>query len=393
MKKSMILISGVLMQIVLGSIYAWSVIGNALGSEYNLFSWQTQLIYGTGIGVFAFGTIITGRMLSIWGPRRLSLISGGLFITAFGTAALSGGSFLLLWLGLGVLLGMAIAFGYVIPLSTAVAWFPHKKGLVTGLAVMGFGGGAIISAQVFNFFLQQGAPVLSILLPFGLAGGSVMALGSLFQCFPETMTLGRKKGTNENASFYRHGLFWYLAISMFLATLGGLIVIGKVTSLAEYYGYSNLAALALTFLTLGNAGGRLLWGFLMDKWGNKSLLISFVVMTLGFLLLVVGDLHPLLFMTGITLSGLQFGASLVLFAAFTGKNFADGGMAQVYPFIFSFYGLAAIIGPPVGGLVFDLLGSYKVLLLAMSLVPILGGGLVLWGVMPRSAEKIPERAA
>ncbi len=142
MKRILVLGAGILMQICLGTIYAWSFFGLQLRETYGLGSAHTEFIYGLGIGVFAFGTIITGRLVYRIGPRSMSLISAVLFALAFGGASLTGSSYPGLLITLSPVLGLAIAFGYVCPLSTAVGWFPHHKGMVTGLAVMGFGGGA-----------------------------------------------------------------------------------------------------------------------------------------------------------------------------------------------------------------------------------------------------------
>ncbi|WP_028973309.1 MFS transporter [Spirochaeta cellobiosiphila] len=385
MKRTMVLISGILMQIILGSVYAWSVVGKALRADYHLLSWQTELIYGIAIGVFACGTIITGRLLRVWGPKVLAIISAILFGLSFLLASFSQGHFIVLLLSLGILLGVGIAFGYVIPLSTAVAWFPHHKGLVTGLAVMGFGGGAIGASKFFNTLMAHNLNILQALLYFGILGAVILVIGSIFQAFPPSEAKDIEK-TSFELSLPKGRLFWYLAISMFLASLGGLIVIGKVTSLADYYGYTAIATVALTLVTLGNATGRLLWGYLFDHLGAKSLLISTLLMTLGFLCLLASPISPVLFLIGVALTGLQFGATLVLFAAYSSRYFGIKAMAEVYPFIFAHYGIAAIIGPALGGLVYDILGSYTALMAGLTIIPVIGLVIYLGGIRKEIAK-------
>lgn len=386
MKKHLVLVAGIMTQLCLGSIYAWSAIGEALNLEYSLASWQTQLIYGTAIGIFAFGTIITGRLLKKIGPGKLTLFSAILFALSFTAASFSGGSFIILLLSLGLGLGAAMAMGYVVPLSTATAWFPKIKGTVTGLAVMGFGGGAIITGNIFKLFLEQGHGILSILLPFGLICGAVLFLSSTVQSFPEDAGQNGSRQHHPIHAIFASKTFWIMAISMFLATAGGLIVIGKVTGIANDYGLSSYGLLALSLLAAGNAGGRLLWGFLADVLKKKTILLSFVVMIIGFVLLMFSNGNVFIFLTGVLLTGLQFGASLVVFAAFTEKHFGDGAIAKVYPFIFSFYGIAALIGPFAGGLAYDFMGSYTVLLSAMTVLAVLGFALNVPGAIKKESK-------
>lgn len=384
MKKYLVLTAGIFMQLCLGSIYAWSAIGEALSLEYTLASWQTQLIYGTAIGLFAFGTIITGRLLRKHGPAKLTLISALLFVTAFTGAAFSGGSFILLFIFLGVILGAAMAMGYVVPLSTATAWFPDKKGTVTGLAVMGFGGGAIISGNVIEALLAGGMGILDILLPIGIVYGIILFLASLVQSYPDAAAQDTGKHKHPIHAMFASKTFWVMAISMFLATAGGLIVIGKVTGIAHDYGLAQYGTLALSLLAAGNAGGRLLWGFLADILKKKTILLSFLVMIVGFVLLMFSNGNPVLFLAGVLLTGLQFGASLVVFAAFTEKHFGDGAISRVYPFIFSFYGMAALVGPFAGGLAYDAFQSFTILLSIMTVLAVLGFALQIPSVLKKS---------
>jgi len=379
MKKYLVLAAGFVMQVCLGSVYAWSVIGAALRTELGLVSWQTELIYGLSIGTFALGTILTGKMVYRFGPRTMALASGGLFALAFSVAALSGGNFYLLLLGMGFTMGAAISFGYVCPLSTAVAWFPHHKGMVTGLAVMGFGGGSLLSGSLIGAMSGGGLPILSILRILGPLAGIAIAISALFLSLPDRRLglSGTKPGSTprilpHEKKFFKTAVFWSLALSMFLGTIGGLIVIGKITSMASEYDLGAYGPLSLAILAAGNAAGRLLWGSLMDRLGSKAIFISFGLMSLGFVLLTMAHGSLGLFLAGTALTGLQFGGSLVIFATFTEKYYGPGAIGRVYPYIFAFYGLAALTGPWIGGILHDTMGSYEVLVMALAGLPLLG---------------------
>ncbi len=391
MRPYLVLLAGVLMQMILGSIYAWSELAANLTEQWDLVSWQTQLLYGMSIAVFSFGTIGTGPLVRSLGPRRITLVSAGIFVLAFAGAWASRGCFLLLVPAIGLGVGAAMAFGYVVPLATATAWFPEHKGTVTGLAVMGFGGGAIAASRVIRILTEKGWGIAQVLLFLGLAGGAVLAAAALLQGFPPGAGSSRAAGGSSRAAggssrsaadvplpsirrALRVRVFWGLWAVMFLATIGGLIVIGSAVGIAEERGMALAAPLAVSALAAGNAGGRLLWGRLLDSLGHRAIPASLVLMALGFGLILVSGGSQFLFLAGILLTGLQFGSALVIYAAFTEELFGSGAISQIYPYIFAAYGIAALAGPPAGGLIYDLSGSYRLVLLMVLAFPVLGLG-------------------
>lgn len=390
MRKYTVLIAGVLMQMVLGSIYAWSEIAIRLYNQVGYTAAQTQLIYGLSIGVFAAGTIATGRVLLKIGPRKLGVSSALLFLVSFIMASQFVESPLILTVALGFGLGAAIACGYVIPLSTATRWFPDSKGTVTGVAVMGFGGGAIAASWMIRAMSAGGRDVASILLWIGLAGAAILLSGAMVQAFPEQSAAMKKAPVLRIREVVRKPSFWGLAAMMFLTTAGGLIVIGNVVEIATEMDVAVIVPLAVTVLAVGNSAGRLLWGSLIDRLGVKSIYLSLILMAAGFLLLLASRSLPLLFVAGIFLTGLQFGASLVLYGSYTETAFGVGAITTVYPMMFAAYGFAALVGPSLGGAIFDLTGSYNQVLIYITLLP-LAGLLIFAGVrrsLKRSAMEI-----
>lgn len=395
MKGILVLGAGLLMQICLGTIYAWSFFGLQLREAYGLSSARTEFIYGLGIGVFAFGTIITGRLVYRIGPRMMSLISAALFGIAFGGASRSGSFYPGLLITLGPVLGLSIAFGYVCPLSTATGWFPHHKGMVTGLAVMGFGGGAFLSSTLGKSLAANGQTIHEIFGIIAILGTLLIGISALIlQRPPQENRPGQStKGdpvpriVSRQTPFYRSKIFWALAGAMFLSTIGGLIVIGAALNMANEYGLFTYSALTVGLLSLGNAGGRLLWGIIMDKLASRTLPISLGVMVCGFIFLALGENQPVLFLSGIFLAGLQFGASLVIFATFTERYYGSGAIGRVYPWIFACYGAAALIGPWAGGIAHDLSGSYRQLMWVLSVLPLLGIVLLIWGFRSTNKRK------
>jgi OFA family oxalate/formate antiporter-like MFS transporter len=176
---------------------------------------------------------------------------------------------------------------------------------------------------------------------------------------------------------------------MFLSSIGGLMVIGSVGSIAQetIIGENNLllvSTLSVTILALGNALGRLAWGALMDKLKEKTITLSLLTMSLGFVLLFFNSGNPVIFLLAVFLCGTQFGAALVVYAAFSEQYFGSGAIARVYPYIFLAYGIAAVLGPTLNGLVHDIYKTYQPVLVVSIFLPLIAVALFLFSFKEKS---------
>lgn len=142
-----------------GSVYAWSIFIEPLQNEYGYLVSQTQLVFGFIIAFFVLIMILAGRLEKRYGPRLTAATGAVIFTIGYLVAAASGGNLSVLILGMGVLSGIGMGFGYITVLATVVKWFPNNKGLAMGFSVAGFGGGAIILSQIVSVMLQNGMPV------------------------------------------------------------------------------------------------------------------------------------------------------------------------------------------------------------------------------------------
>ena len=155
-----VLLASTAIQLCLGGVYAWSTFIGPLQQHYGFTAAQTQCIFGVTIATFSLAMIPAGRLLPRYGPRCLTIISGILFALGYLIAAMSEGNFVLMLLGIGVIAGAGIGFGYVCPLVTSLAWYPHKRGLVIGFVVAGFGAGAVVLTTASTAAFAHGIGVL-----------------------------------------------------------------------------------------------------------------------------------------------------------------------------------------------------------------------------------------
>jgi MFS transporter, OFA family, oxalate/formate antiporter len=142
--RNLVILGAILIQLALGAIYAWSVYTRLLFEE----GWtrtQTQLVFATGLAVFAIVMVMAGRMLPKAGPRKLALAGGLVLGLGYILSGIFGAeNFITTLLFIGVMGGSGIGLGYVVPIAVGMRWFPDKKGMITGLAVAGFGFGATL---------------------------------------------------------------------------------------------------------------------------------------------------------------------------------------------------------------------------------------------------------
>jgi OFA family oxalate/formate antiporter-like MFS transporter len=351
-----VVIASVLMQLALGGVYAWSAFVPALREHHALAGWQAGLIFGTSIAAFTLTMVVAGRKLDTIGPRRMAL-AGALFYGAgYYFAGSSGGQWQALWLGIGVLSGVGIGLGYVCPLTACVRWFPQRKGLVTGIAVAGFGGGAIILAEVAETLLSMGWEPLRLFRAMGVFFWIWLAGCALLMRFPVAAETAEVPVAGQ--ALWRDARFRRLFAGMFCGTFGGLLAIGHMKPIALTAGLSSQAgALAVAGFAAGNAIGRIVWGLMHDRLGSRLVPVS-----MGFLgLVLLGLLDSGVawrFIGASMVAGFGFGSCFVLYAAETAAVFGVSQVPRIYPKIFLAYGVAGITGPLLGGWLYDVSGAY-----------------------------------
>lgn len=361
-RKWLVLTAGVVMQACLGAVYAWSVYVPSLQADYGWTAGAAQLVFGLSIAIFTVSTLFAGRLFERIGYRLVALLGALLFAAGYLLAASGGGGFGRTLLGIGVVSGVGTGFGYLAVLSVAVCWFPRNKGLVTGIAVAGFGGGAILLAERVPRLLAAGNTVPDVFGMIGLGYGITTCICALLIFSPPSDgTVPRLVPAVNGWWPLRERVFWVLASGIFCGTFAGLLVVGNLKPIGISGGLSaSLAASAIGFFAAGNAVGRLLWGWVYDRVGYRALPLSLLFLALTVSLLLAWRDSALHFWLASWLCGIGFGACFVLYAAHVAAFYGIPGLRRVFPLLFLFYGFSGITGPTFGGALFDMTGSYVI---------------------------------
>lgn len=358
MRKYLQVIAAVIVMLCLGGVYAWSIFAVELKTHYGFTSAQSQIIFGTLIGVFTFSMILGKRLLGNLNPKVLGTLAGLLFFAGYYLAYLSKGSFCLTLIGIGLLGGIATGFGYLISLTVPVVWCPNNKGLVTGIITAGFGAGAVILSYLSGYLLRNYPDVLKSLLIIGIIYGiSIVTASQFFGSYSYSQT----SNFNIGSHFYKDRNFIRLFVGIFTGTFAGLLVIGNLKSIGLYFNIrESILIKGIALFSIANFTGRIFWGWLND-YISGNILIPLTVVLIGIFTLLVGhlELSGNLYLILAFCIGFCFGANFVIYARETAHIYGLANLGNMYPYIFLGYGLSGIISPLIGGYLNDITGNYQ----------------------------------
>ncbi len=389
-----IVAGGILIQLCLGAIYAWSAFTGHLTEEpYGFTRTETQIIFAVGLASFAlFMALIAGRWQRRSGPRIVALTGGLVLGLGYVVAGLSGTSFWGILLGVGLLGGAGIGLGYVCPIAALVKWFPDKKGLITGLAVAGFGFGALIWIKLTEGFVfgpvnltpgwyglfGMGWSPNDVFLLYGVLFAVLVGIGSLVMINPPDGFLpagwvpptGKAADLAGGVDFDEREMvatpqFWSLFFIFLVGATSGLMIIGIIRLFGMEglmaRGVPEVDALLATgtamglFYALANGVGRILWGRISDNLGRR-LSIALMSALQGVMMVVfyfIGATEIGLYL-GAAVIGFNFGGNFALFPAATADYFGNKNVGTNYPLVYLSYGVGGIVGPILGGYMGDL---------------------------------------
>ena len=373
-KKYLTLGASIIIMLCIGGVYAWSIFVKPLIDNYNLTTVQTQIVFGFTIAVFSIAMIFAGKIEKKYGPKISTFIGMVLFVSGYLIASISNGNIFLIIAGIGVLSGVGIAFCYISALISPVKWFPKKKGLITGVAAAGFGGGAIILSNIVELLLVKKVDVLEIFADIGLVYGVIILISLFFLSSPKIEENSEKVSEKNILVLFKDRTLLGLFFGMFAGTFAGLLVVGNLKPMGLSSGVSEtMATLGISLFALGNMLGRILWGYVSDKLKDKTaIILSLALLTISTLTLSIVTWHGVLFLIISLAIGLCFGANFVLYAKAVSHMYGANNLGLIYPYIFLAYGFAGLTGPTTGGELFDLTKTYTLSIIVSAIICVAG---------------------
>lgn len=372
-RAASVVAAGVALQLCLGTVYAWSFFQKPIMDAYLWSNSSTAWTFSLAICFLGLAAAWGGLRLKRYGPRKLALAGGALFGTGYllGAHALSIRSLPLLYLGYGVVGGIGLGLGYVTPVATAAKWFPRRRGLVTGLVVMGFGFGALaMSKAIAPFFLAAadgnlvrvflyiGVLMLAVTLPAAAFLDNPVEEDSEDAPAGDAVSPTSTENAPSAAECLRSSTFIRLWLVFFLNITAGIMFIAFQSPLLQDLiraadparSPAALAAAGATLIAASsvcNGVGRFLWGGLSDRIGRANAFrLILGTQVLAFAALPFVD-RPLAFGALVCCVLLCYGGGFGAMPSFVQNLFGAKLMPTLYGAVLTAWSAAGIAGPQI----------------------------------------------
>ena len=367
-----IAIAGVLLQVALGAVYAWSVFRVPLAKQFGWSISEVTLTFTISIFVLGIAAFFGGLWLNRKGPRIVAMTGGLLYGMGVFLASFSDHKLWWLYLSYGVIGGIGLGFSYIVPVAVLVKWFPDRRGLITGIAVGGFGAGALVTAPVATRLIQS----VGVLQTFAYLGVAFLivtvAAGYFMQNPPEGWT---PKGWAPTASqssqrsgrdytlreALRTWQWWALWLLLFLNTCAGISVISQESPLFQELARVSAvtAASMVGIVSIGNAFGRVFWAWASDSITRRA---TFAVMFLGQAVLFwflpsINSATVLTFVSFVIL--MCYGGGFGTMPAFAADYFGSKNVGPIYGLMLTAWGFASAFGPLLIAYMRQSSGTYR----------------------------------
>lgn len=367
-------VGGLMMNIALGTLYAWSIFVAPLEKEFGWKRAQTSAVFGIAVVVFALSFIVAGRLQDKFGPFWVSitgaiLVSLGFFLCSYTT------SLTWLYVCFGVIGGLGNGFGYATPIPVMAKWFPDKRGLAVGLAVGGYGAGSALFGPLANLKL---IPAYGVHTTFQILGAIFLVMTVIGAFLLKNPPAGYKpagwtppaptaKGGVTTQDFtpgqvLRTPSFYFMWIAYALGTMAGLMVISQLVPFAKSVHISSaaLATMGLVVGAVANASGRILSGWMSDAVGRLNVLrimIAISIVAMPVLYHVGGNVGALY--AAVFIVYWCYGTQLSVNAATAADFWGTKNAGINYGMLFTAWGFAGYFGAKIGGTMYDKYHNYQ----------------------------------
>ncbi len=353
-----IAIAGIVLQVVLGSVYAWSVFRTPLTRQFHWSISQVTLTFTISIVVLGFSAFFGGLWLGKVGPRTVAVT--GAFLYGLGTflASFSANHLWVLYITYGLIGGIGLGFAYIVPVAVLVKWFPDRRGFITGIAVGGFGAGALITAPVATH-LMASVGVLHTFAALGIAYTVLGVLASLFMRNPDkdwkpegwvpsaALAKERSDANHTLGEALRTWQWWALWTILFLNTCAGISLISQESPVFQELAKVTVivAAGMVGIVSIGNAVGRVFWAWVSDLLSRRMTFIITFLLQVGLFWFLPGITSAATLTTVAFLILMCYGGGFGTMPAFAADYFGSANVGSIYGLMLTAWGAASAFGP------------------------------------------------
>jgi OFA family oxalate/formate antiporter-like MFS transporter len=352
--------AAVVMQLCLGAVYGWSVFVKPLTGSTHWTLTQVSLNFTFAIVFLGVGTVVGGLWQDRVGPRRVATVAGILYGAGYMLAALAASHHSLygMYFSYGAVSGFGMGMGYICPVATLVKWFPDRRGLMTGVAVCGYGAGALVmSPLAAREIVALGVP--ATFLTLGIVYLALVVLTAQFYRNPPQGWRPEgwepRSAVSKAASTYdftvREAMstpqFWLLWVMLFLNVSAGIMIISQASPMAQQLvGLTPVTAAGIVgVISIFNGLGRVFWAAVSDFLGRARVYFLLYLIQVG-VFFGLPHLHTAaLFTAAVAVVGLCYGGGFGTMPSFTADFFGPKFMGGIYGWILLAWAAAAVPSP------------------------------------------------
>ncbi|ANU25489.1 OFA family MFS transporter [Planococcus versutus] len=373
----LIALSAVGIHISIGSVYAWSNFTNPLIDQFGWSTSQVQLTFSIAILFLGLSAAFFGSFVEKYGPRKSGIVAALFFGTGIiGSGfAVSASSLPMLYVFYGALGGIGLGIGYIAPVSTLVKWFPDRRGLATGLAIMGFGFAAAISSPIMEKLITS-VGVEQTFYILGSAYLVIMLLSSLYLEKPEEgwSPVGFDEKINSGKVERKVDLsqltaneaiktkrFYYLWFMLFINVTCGIAILSAAKPMAiDSIGMTTVQAAALVgVLGIFNGLGRLGWATISDYIGRPNTYTAFFVIQIALFAFLPFTTNAIFFQIMLAIIYTCYGGGFASIPAYIADIFGTKQLGAIHGYILTAWAAAGLVGPLFAAFMKDKTGSYE----------------------------------
>lgn len=372
----LIALSAVAIHLSIGSVYAYSVYQNPLKETLGWEKTDVSLAFTIAIFILGIAAAFFGRFVEKRGPRVSAMIAAVFFgIGIIGSGfAIQLENYILFLIFFGVIGGLGLGFGYIAPVSTLVKWFPDRRGLATGMAVMGFGAGALITSPIASrLMIATSIPTTFYIL--GISYFVLMILGALYIAkppegwAPEGMEESKEERpvkadlaqltANEAIKTKRFWLLWFM---MFINISAGIMILSVAAPMAqEITGASAITAASIVgIMGLFNGGGRIGWASASDYLGRGNTYMTFFLIQVAAFFILPFITNSFIFSVFLYIIVSCYGGGFASLPAFIGDLFGTKQLGAIHGYLLTSWSIAGVVGPMLVSSIYENTQSYTI---------------------------------
>jgi MFS transporter, OFA family, oxalate/formate antiporter len=392
--------AGVIMNVCVGTTYAWSVFTKPLTQANPWTQTQVTLTFTIAVAFVGLGSLLGGMWQDRKGPRLVSTTAGLFYGSGYLMAALAASNHWLpgIYIGYGLFCGLGIGAAHICSIATITKWFPDHRGAMTGANVMGFGAGALVLSPIAaRTVIHVGVP--ETFIGCGIVYGIVVTTLSQFYRIPPDgwRPAGWQPGgaaakaasavDHTVSSALRTWRFWLLWAMLSLNTSAGIMILSQASPLSQQQTSIDAvkASFIVALLSIFNAAGRVFWAWISDFIGRAQTLFCLFALQV-FLFFALPSIHEVvLFAIAAGVIAACYGGGFGVMPAFTADFFGAKYVGGIYGWILVGWGIAAIPSPLLMAHFRETTGTYDFMLY------VIGGVMVVSLIFPILARRIVNR--